>query len=213
MPSKDVLNTQMIRSFPSQQGFRFTFRSFHKALAICCFFFWFVVAFTGVLYAILTQLGGFKRSSVKILMQIHQGSIIPGFQKYYTVLLGLSLMSQSVVGAFLVFKRFKGSSRAFFSFSSIRNSHASLSVIFMAFIFVTALSGMMYRFLKAWLHQFEQAGWWMDLHTGTLFYVPYPIWPLVVGMSLMFFVVTGMYLSPAWNAFLRRVRSNVNKKS
>jgi hypothetical protein len=161
---------------------------------------------TGILYAVLKAWSDLDRKQLKILLQLHQMSII-GIKRYYVVLLGLSVIVQTISGGVMLWRRYKRvGNEILFGFQSLRGIHTVLSLVLGGlFLFLMGVSGLMYRLNKNWLGRPEAAGFWMELHIGKVFMSNYwPWYPLLVGMFSLALIVSGTYLVPAIRKLFRK---------
>lgn len=162
---------------------------------------------SGILYVALQELG-VSHGRAKILMQIHQMSLI-GLKPVYVIALALAVVFQFATGLILTVRRLlrlgwvEG-----LKIDSVRSLHSTAGLLIGGVAAtLMAVSGAMYRLNKTWLLQKEAANWWMKIHVGEWMISSYwPWYPLLVGLLVISLPITGLYISSIVRKAVRKLK-------
>ena len=156
---------------------------------------WLLTAVTGLLHSLLTS-AGYARTDLRILMQLHQMSLLGSLGKrWYPLVVGAALLLQAALGSVLLKRRVSGGLGVFGGKGRVRVIHVATSALAGALIVVVALSGFAMRLQASHLGNRAAAGWWLALHHGGALGLG-SVWPLAAGLALITVSATGVWLSP-----------------
>ena len=127
-------------------------RKFHNIFGSIFAFFFFLTELTGFLYSFMKQMGMDKKS-FKILMKLHQMSILH-LQSFYPILLGLGMIALTISGLLMSFFRKNRKvelNKLINCELDSRKTHHNLSYILSIPILLISFTGFLYRFLRNWL--------------------------------------------------------------
>ncbi len=139
-----------------------SFRAAHGWLSFFGALFFLLTIVTGMSYAALSAWTPLKHAQLKVLLQLHQMSLL-GISAYYVPALAVLLLAQLLTGLVLLWRRLRSMKGSAMSLNSARGTHASSTLIGGGAVAAAlmAVSGAMYRINKTWLGRKEAASWWM----------------------------------------------------
>ncbi|MBW4660384.1 MAG: PepSY domain-containing protein [Drouetiella hepatica Uher 2000/2452] len=183
-------------------------RKFHRKAAPILFIPLLLTALTGVAYRIGRSWFGLSDEFGEFMMMLHEGRflgkpIVPA----YVLLVGLGLLGIMVSGISLM-KRRKDPIQQNAVKLNGRKLHQIMAPIAFLPFGISALTGVAYRLGKAWFGlSADQAAILLKIHQGSyLGSALRPIYVLLVGLSLVIMLATGIQMSGVFRK--RRVRAS-----
>mgnify|MGYP006271205237 CR=1 FL=1 len=175
-------------------------RKLHRKIAPYIFVPLAITGVTGILFSLSINWLGMEEKTVKLLLDIHQGSYLGNqLRPIYILLLGLGLLGAIVSGVSMIKLKFFGSDRPNRPNTNLdfRAIHRLLAPIFFLPLTVSALTGIAYRLGRSWLGmEKKQAEIFLEIHQGEYFgEFLKPIYVLLVGLGLIGMVVTGINMT------------------
>ncbi|UZQ52966.1 PepSY domain-containing protein [Trichothermofontia sichuanensis B231] len=172
-------------------------RKIHRKIAPILFIPLLLTAFTGVAYRIGRSWFGLSKEFGNFMMLLHEGrflgqSLVP----FYVLLLGLGLLGMIVSGIALIKQRKKAATSKTLKLNE-RTLHRVIAPIAFLPFTISAITGISYRLGKAWFGlSGDQVDFLLKIHQGSYLGSTFrPIYVLLVGVSLIAMLLTGIQMS------------------
>lgn len=172
-------------------------RKIHRKIAPILFIPLLLTASTGVIFRIGRSWLGLPDRVGDLMLSLHGGSFLgKPLVPIYVLLVGLGLLGTIVSGMTLLKKRKQAASLAPVQFNE-RKIHQILAPIAFLPLAVSAITGICYRVGKAWFGlSNQQAAIFLKIHQGAYLGAALkPVYVLVVGVSLIAMLLTGIQMS------------------
>ncbi|MFQ3616336.1 MAG: PepSY domain-containing protein [Cyanobacteriota bacterium] len=172
-------------------------RKLHRKTAPILFIPLLLTALTGVAYRIGRSWFGLSDEFGDFMMVLHEGRFLgKPIVPIYVLLVGLGLLGMIVSGIALVRQRKKAAISKTFKLNARKLHQAIAPIAFLPFA-VSATTGVFYRLGRAWFGlSDEQAAFLLRIHQGSyLGSTLRPVYVLLVGVSLIAMLLTGIQMS------------------
>ncbi|MBJ7901293.1 MAG: PepSY domain-containing protein [Cyanobacteria bacterium RI_101] len=174
-------------------------RKIHRKIAPILFIPLLLSALTGVAYRLGRTYFGVSDELGESILSIHEGKFLgKPLVPFYILLLGLGLVAM-IATALLMFKQRR--QNYFKSLSSgrvnLRSVHGLFALIFFLPLFISAVTGVMFRISRAWLGlSEEQAEIFMEIHQGSYLGSSLRVvYVLLIGLGLLGILITGIQMT------------------
>ncbi|MBE9143154.1 PepSY-associated TM helix domain-containing protein [Planktothrix mougeotii] len=189
------------------------FRKFHRKIAPIVFIPLFLTAFTGMVYRLGRTWMGLSEEKADILLMIHQGEFLgKPLVPIYVLLVGLGLIAMIITGLTMVrLAQQKRKNPSKNTPLNARKVHQILAPITFLPLFISALTGILYRIGKTWFGvPSEVSKFLLGIHQGTYF-GPFgrTIYIALIGLGLITMLITGLNLT----GIFRKKRAKVSEES
>ncbi|MEM3063531.1 MAG: PepSY domain-containing protein [Nitrososphaerota archaeon] len=172
-------------------------RKLHRQTAPILFIPLLLTAFTGIAYRIGKSWFGLSKEFGNFMMLLHEGrflgqSLVP----IYVLLLGLGLLGMIVSGITLIKQRKKAATSKTLKLNERMLHRVIAPIAFLPFT-ISAITGISYRLGKAWFGlSGDQVDFLLKIHQGSYLGSTFrPIYVLLVGVSLIAMLLTGIQMS------------------
>ncbi|PSB04435.1 PepSY domain-containing protein [Merismopedia glauca] len=189
------------------KNLQFNLRKLHRKIAPILFLPLLISALTGIAYRIGRSWFGLSDQFGDFMMIIHEGKYLgKPLAPVYVLLTGLGLAGMLVTGIFMLKQRQNQSKSDKFS---TRLLHRFLAPVFFLPLVVSASTGITYRLGKTWFGlSTEQAQLFLDIHQGNYLGSSWRgVYILLVGLGLIFMLVTGMEMTGIFRNNLIKVQA------
>lgn len=180
-------------------------RKLHRKIAPLVFIPLLLTALTGVTYRIGRSWFGLSDEFGDLMMVLHEGRFLgKPIVPIYVLLVGLGLLGMIVSGITLIKQRKEAVIPKPFKLNE-RTLHQVIALIAFIPFTISAITGISYRLGKAWFGlSNEQAAFLLKIHQGSyLGSTLRPVYVLLVGVSLIAMLLTGIQMS----GIIRKCRS------
>ncbi|VXD13537.1 PepSY-associated TM helix [Planktothrix serta PCC 8927] len=188
------------------------FRKFHRKIAPIVFIPLFLTALTGIVYRLGRTWMGMSEEKGEIMMYIHQGEFLgKPLVPIYVLSVGLGLIAMIVTGLAMVqLAQQKRKNPSKNSPLNARKVHQILAPITFLPLFISALTGILYRLGKTWFGiPSEVSKFLLGIHQGT-YLGPFgrTIYIALIGLGLIALLITGINLT----GIFRKKRAKVSEE-
>lgn len=180
------------------------FRKLHRKLAPIIVLPLGMSAVTGIFFRVGQSWVGLPPAAARAVLSAHQGAYLGDIlNAIYVLLVGLGLLGMIVTGLTMLRRRSPASRPNL----NPRLVHRRLTPIFFVSLFISALTGILYRLGTDWLGlSYQQIGLLLQIHQGSyLGSVFQVVYVLLLGVGLLTIAITGMDMI---GLFRRPRRSN-----
>jgi uncharacterized iron-regulated membrane protein len=176
-------------------------RKWHRKLAPILVLPLAISAVTGILFRVGQSWVGLPPTTSRTLLSVHQGAYLGDALKIvYVLLLGLGLVGMIVTGLTMLRRRSPATGRkpsaaqTNWTNWNPRFLHRRLTLILVLPLFISALTGILYRLGRDGLGlTFQQIGFLMQIHQGSYLGSTFQvIYVLLLGLGLLAILVTGI---------------------
>ncbi|GAB4201876.1 MAG: hypothetical protein Fur006_54860 [Coleofasciculaceae cyanobacterium] len=172
-------------------------RKLHRQTAPILFIPLLLTAFTGVAYRIGRSWFGLPKEFGNFMMLLHEGRFLgKPLVPIYVLLVGLGLLGMIISGIALIKQRKKVATSKTLKLNERKLHRVIAPIAFLPFA-VNAITGISYRLGKAWFGlSSDQVNFLLKIHQGSyLGSALKPIYVLLVGVSLITMILTGIQMS------------------
>jgi hypothetical protein len=185
--------------------FKSTIRRYHNILSLFIIAPLFLTAATGVLYQIGKLWFGISKENLKLLLRLHQMSILGETAKaIYAPTLGFFSLFMICSGIYMMFQGNSPLSSLFAvksKWTTFRGLHRNLSVMMWIPFLLTVVCGALYRTLKTWFDMDKlSVGFLLNWHQGKFIDglgIEY-VYPVVVGIVALVSMVAGITMNKSF---------------
>jgi uncharacterized iron-regulated membrane protein len=175
-----------------------SWRKWHRKLAPILVLPLAISAVTGILFRVGQSWVGLPPTTLRTLLSVHQGAYLGDALKIvYVLLLGLGLVGMIVTGLTMFRRRSATTGRKPPTVQANWNPrflHRRLTLILVLPLFISALTGILYRLGRDGLGlTFQQIGFLMQIHQGSYLGSTFQvIYVLLLGLGLLAILITGV---------------------